>query len=200
MDAKNIQFLVEKAKTTSSRRSTTGSPKGGHNGRQPLPAELPRCWLPRWGHPPMAAHTSAGLQFSRCQVHAAHLAARPPHAIHRVPDRARAGPHLRPRTIRRKRNTISDTVKGFLMQSSKDRIVIVIHGDKVYTYMRKYIFQEVDLQKPCCQMLYRHHPSGQYSLRELRIQPRYPQRNEVEARNSLSLHQKVNSDTQIELQ
>lgn len=36
------------------------------------------------------------------------------------------------------RNTISDTVKGFLMQSSKDRIVIVIHGDKVYTYMRKY--------------------------------------------------------------
>ena len=112
--------------------------KGGHNGCQPLPAELPRCRLPRWRRPAMATHKKTGLQISRRQVHATHLAARPPHAIHRVPDRARAGPHLRPRTIRRKRNTISYTVKGFLMQSSKDRIVIVIHGDKVYTYMRKY--------------------------------------------------------------
>ena len=68
--------------------------KGGHNGRQPLPAELPRCRLPRWRPPAMVTHKKTGLQFSRRQVHAAHLAARPPHAIHRVPDRARAGRHL----------------------------------------------------------------------------------------------------------
>ena len=36
------------------------------------------------------------------------------------------------------RKTISSTVKGFLAQSSKERIVIVEHGDKCYLYNSKY--------------------------------------------------------------
>lgn len=39
------------------------------------------------------------IEFSRCQVHAAHLTPRPPHAIHRVSGTARTGRHLRPRAL-----------------------------------------------------------------------------------------------------
>ena len=48
----------------------------------------------------MATHKKTGLQISRRQVHAAHLAPRPPHALHRVPGTARTGRHLRPRPLR----------------------------------------------------------------------------------------------------
>lgn len=37
------------------------------------------------------------------------------------------------------RKVISSTIKGYLKQSSIDRIIIVKHGNKCYTYSRKYI-------------------------------------------------------------
>ena len=37
------------------------------------------------------------------------------------------------------RKTISGTIKGFLMQSSKERVIIVKHGKKCYIYNRKYL-------------------------------------------------------------
>lgn len=37
------------------------------------------------------------------------------------------------------RKTISRTIKGYLKQSSKDRIIIVKHGNKCYIFNRKYL-------------------------------------------------------------
>ena len=37
------------------------------------------------------------------------------------------------------RKTISGTIKGYLMQSSKERVIIVKHGKKCYFYNRKYL-------------------------------------------------------------